>query len=71
MTDKNRNSGPAFPQAIRYKEGGVHSWNGMTMRDYFAGQALVGILSNEGWSKDIAQMAYAVAEEMLVAREAQ
>lgn len=49
---------------------------GMTLRDYFAGQALAGIMSNpatadEEWSADkIATTAYAVARAMLKAQEA-
>jgi hypothetical protein len=35
---------PAFPKA---GSDGVASQRGMTMREYYAGQALVGLLSNE------------------------
>jgi hypothetical protein len=45
---------------------------GMTLRDYFAGQALLGIIMNEGTqrsthSRDSAE-AYAIADAMLAAR---
>lgn len=46
---------------------------GMTLRDYFAGQALTGILSNNSndhkTSKDIVRESYALADEMLAERE--
>ena len=48
------------------------SVEGMSLLDYFAGQALVGIISNPSWSygawKESA-MAYKAAEAMLAERE--
>jgi len=76
MTKPN-NGGPAFP-AI------TCDTSGMTLRDYFAGQALAGmpkdIMENciqevelygvcEKWSKDVACCAYEIADAMLRARE--
>ena len=66
---------PAFP--CEYEEY-LPLRNGMTLRDYFAGQALAGNLEQGvendmhcGWwhdSSKIAQRAYAIADAMLKAR---
>ena len=60
--------GPAFPGM---KD---HTWfkTGMTLRDYFAGQALIGQYTNfgEGWDvREGARLAYVTADEMLKARK--
>ncbi len=63
----------AFPYMIEV--GDIVSWNkGMTLRDYFAGQALVGLFSNPRtgekvttWEEDAA-FAYRAADAMLKAR---
>ena len=62
---------PAFPG--KYVMGGtVFEASGMTMRDYFAGQALVGMLShpvNKAVNKaDYAGEAYRYADAMLEER---
>jgi hypothetical protein len=49
--------------------------HGMTLRDYFAGQALVGMLAgraprSEFTSKEIASSAYCIAEAMIKERDA-
>ena len=70
MSDKPDNP-PAFPVAV------PHNWSmyqdGMTLRDYFAGQALVGIITHPygsaGQWTDAAEQAYAAADAMLEARE--
>lgn len=64
---------PAFPtfSAISHCDEG-----GMTLRDYFAAKAMVGIVSTastamrgfDGFEKHIAQHAYEVADAMLRAR---
>jgi hypothetical protein len=51
------------------------SQHGMTLRDYFAGQALVGLLAgraprSEFTSKEIATSAYCIAEAMIKERDA-
>jgi len=79
------NSGQAFPrQQWEYDGAGnvlEYQENGMSMRDYFAGKALQGLLANpklaneilakggckSGW---IELSAYAFADAMLKAREA-
>ena len=68
--------GPAFPHAVEYKGadcGGIVPHGGMTLRDYFAAKALVGIIAHpEGpaglWDK-CALQAYEAADAMLKARE--
>lgn len=65
---------PAFPRTYT-----ADGHNGMTLRDYFAGQALSGITSatraGDGGSQSsnapsyIARQAYALADAMLAARE--
>ena len=72
--------GPAFPE-IRIKQIGDAAYNpptkiykhGMTLRDWFAGQALNGLLSGSMWKEVpdglcIEEWAYDVADEMLKRR---
>ena len=65
--------GPAFPSQP-YGSDGLPQESasyGMTLRDWFAGQALAGmhVMSLEGWTnKDIGLQAYSLAEAMLAAR---
>ena len=59
--------GPAFPTSPDYQDG-------MTLRDYFAGQALMGVLSNSKLDERIgenrlARSAYEIADAMLKARK--
>ena len=72
MTDKT--GGPAFPSEQGECQDGT--WNqtynsGMSLRDYFAGQALAGICSdNEATDVEwIARWCWKVADEMIRARE--
>lgn len=63
MTDSINNGGPAFPCY-------VYGTHGMTLRDWFAGQALVGatqIIDNDYGA--IAREAYRYADAMLDARK--
>lgn len=72
--DRPSDGGPGFPMEIA-------GWEGMSLRDYFAGQALIGLLSNPGKIADpagnilqrnpptMAGMAYEIADAMLKARE--
>lgn len=76
MSEK-KNGGPAFPGEMD-SQFGIQYWNGMTLRDYFAGQAL-GIMNtalDQGyWSPgenpnaEIAAAAYQIADSMLAERE--
>jgi len=63
--------GPAFPVENIYLSDGqiVYGPNGMSLRDYFAGQAL-GVVNNSSMGKFsyMAQLAYRLADEMLAER---
>ena len=64
MNNKYKDGGPAFPvTALQYPIG-------MSLRDYFAGQALAGLLAHlPGDSRGVAVgLAYRLADEMLVER---
>jgi hypothetical protein len=66
MTDKN--DGFAFPQSnpdVAYSD---YIGGGMTLRDYFAGQALMGLV-NQYHPDGAAKLAYEYADAMLAARE--
>ena len=65
---QTNNGGPAFPSTDA--KGFVS--DGMSLRDYFAGQALAGQSSipRIAWSfKDIAEFAYEQADAMLAERQ--
>ena len=68
--------GSAFPRPVSFsEEGGTHRGTlGMTLRDYFAGQALTGLLSSGErsirWEETIAYDSYKIADAMLVRKEA-
>lgn len=61
--------GPAFPN----NDAHGCAYAGMTLRDWFAGQALAGLLGNSNYgppnSKEDANMTYLIADAMLKARE--
>jgi hypothetical protein len=64
--------GPAFPSGeTRYRDG----IGGMSLRDYFAGQVINGLVSTltSSWQKnygpELAKIAYEVADAMLEARK--
>ena len=70
--------GPAFPcetYGIRNGKETTIPTNGMTLRDYFAGQALAGALQNyltpkcRYTEREVASRAYRYADAMLFARE--
>jgi hypothetical protein len=72
--------GNAFPHAQRLWDNDAQSWavhsvGGMTLRDWFAGQALAGFRPNYTTSKfklteiSVAVYAYKFADAMLAARE--
>jgi len=67
MNSQTPDGGPAFPTATLAQK----TEGGMTLRDYFAGQALAGILSSAsfGDTRDwLPQKAYALADAMLAER---
>ena len=66
------NNPPAFPTTVDLGDR-VHVYDGMTLRDYFAAKAMQSLM----WDKDlnldnqadVAEVAYAYADEMMKARE--
>ena len=72
MSSINDGSGPAFPTLFIESEYGS-GYKGMTLRDYFAGQALAGLCSTDELSTEapakLAVWSYEQADAMLVIRE--
>ena len=79
--NSSKTGGPAFPGEQGHTLDGT--WNqtwepGMTLRDYFAGQALAGLCSSDISVGDASQtvcevqadIAYAMADAMIEARDA-
>ena len=69
MNTQNKDGGAAFP---RSGNDDCTSEFGMTLRDYFAGKALAGLLASGEDSIDAetnAHDAYIIADAMLAARE--
>lgn len=58
--------GSAYPSTQAQWERGME---GMTLRDWFAGQALAGMLANFMRTDNLSNRAYRLADEMIVARE--
>lgn len=59
--------GPAFPLP---SEPGFLAEMGMTLRDWFAGQALANVYTyHEGSPDRVAEWAYQVADDMIAARK--
>lgn len=73
MNGRITDGGPAFPATEYFDEKPIGLYSGMTLRDWFAGQALIGLIS----AVDIkypkltgyASRAYEVADAMLEQRE--
>ncbi len=65
MTDKPKDGGPAFPAT---NLGHADSREGMTLRDWFAGQALNALAKGYRPGVGVALEAYAWADAMLSAR---
>jgi hypothetical protein len=73
MSNKNDDGGPAFPHSVAVAPSGDvygsdYFGGCMSLRDWFAGQALAGLLANASNQVD-ARVAYAIADAMLVARK--
>lgn len=70
MSDSINNGGPAFPVTLDHR--GCVGAYGMTLRDYFAGQALAGLLTqlaeDEFGPSHFAKVSYEMADAMLEAR---
>ena len=76
MSDKEMDDGgPAFPQTFRGDEARAavdYGLGGMTLRDWFAGQALNGMLANQNREYDFGgagKDAYAFADAMIAERK--
>lgn len=73
MKTPSNDGGPAFPAPMNGPDG--RTQHGMTLRDYFAAQALAGMLINYTTQKfgvgeqTCAKGAYEFADAMLAARE--
>jgi hypothetical protein len=69
VTKKSENP-RAFPFKETFIDGSYYATHlGMTLRDYFAGQAIIGIVgSGFGLHRDLAQQAYEIADAMLFTR---
>jgi len=74
MSEQINDGGPALPTADAYHPSGqiAYGRKGMTLRDWFAGQALAGLLAGRGNNGDKAlnwaNVAYAIADAMIKAR---
>jgi hypothetical protein len=70
---KKETGGPAFPQAVYNMKGGYDITGGMSLRDYFAAQAMQGLgsqLSIYSVTVDeVAELSYRQADAMLKERE--
>jgi hypothetical protein len=80
MSEQPKDGGPAFPQSDVLREDGAElcrtAYGGMSLRDWFAGQALAGITANPATrgSGDeligaLSVSCYDIADTMLAARE--
>jgi hypothetical protein len=93
MSTKFNDGGPAFPQPLTFSPEGTaniaseyfNEVSGMSIRDWFAGQALAGLCANpggpfqangmSGWAitnctvGDIANLAVEIADAMIAARQ--
>lgn len=70
-----KDGGPAFPVADSHHANGQvqYGHNGMTLRDWFAGQHINGVSGSE-WAGEmhpeyLAELSYVVADAMLAERE--
>ena len=70
--------GPAFPRPNSTAPNGENSWaeDGMTLRDWFAGQALIGEMRENGEDLDwlpradlMAKRCYTIADALIAERE--
>lgn len=71
MSKKN-DGGSAFPMIGEGPEDKFPIENhGMSLRDYFAGQAMIGIMHAGGWGDfcTLAKKSYEIADSMLEARD--
>ena len=77
MSEQIKDGGPAFPWPHTQYPNGEVEWGlpGMTLRDWFAGQALAGLMAAPECAamgqEDIAHSAWSMADAMLAARKEQ
>lgn len=71
-----KDGGPAFPETSYYDDKPIGMVSGMSLRDWFAGQALAGLLAmcagphiNTADVKETAAYAYDHADAMIAERE--
>lgn len=81
MSGKIKDGGPAFPATEMHEYFGDHAYTGMSLRDWFAGQALVSVAASiieagmddgapaQEVAKIIVSVSFGVADAMLAARE--
>ncbi len=75
MADQKDTGGDAFPSQVAITVAGdvYQPYPGMTLRDYFAGQAMAGLASKEANTKvapeRIARRAYVLADAMIEERK--
>ena len=69
------NGGPAFPRTVQHNNWQLEGKDGMSLRDWFAGQALAGITANQSYTERadnfMARWAYGLADAMLLERGSQ
>lgn len=71
-----KSGGPAYPYSVQQHDGCTLTHSGMSVRDYFAAQAIDRIISlsqdrDGGWDADsVAAGCYAVADAMIAYRDA-
>jgi hypothetical protein len=77
MSEHIDDGGAAFPVPDVFRPDGHHAmagWYGMSLRDWMAGQALMGAMASEGYGgpqhvTGMARFAYEMADAMLRARK--
>lgn len=72
MSEKINDGGPAFPSPRAHSMTTGTEAKGMSLRDYFAAQAMVGLASDQNYDSwaSAARAAYVAADAMLAARSA-
>ena len=77
---QSQHGGAAFPATVPLEDNETAVWTGMSLRDWFAGQALAGMLAESGapvsWQAEVrlrtaAAIAYQMADAMLAERAAE
>ena len=66
---KENDGGPAFPQDLQGRRGDDPDMQGMSLRDWFAGQAIAGLALDTAPEAAVAEWAYTLAGAMLEARK--